>query len=128
MKISGLAKSSKGPRVAPLKRRVLEYVNSRPDEVFGYRDSDLTRELSIKPGALSFTLWSLTRDGLIGKTEVAGHVYFGSHKAIAELVRKAGGEADDPWARARRIRDRIYEREGYIDTLELLDAARNRAD
>ncbi|MDO8614481.1 MAG: hypothetical protein Q7T33_01935 [Dehalococcoidia bacterium] len=111
-----------------MKARVLDYIQERPEEVFTYRDADLVSALGLKPGALSFTLWSLERDGLIDKAQLNGHTYFGAHAAIAELRRQKGEQPQGPWELARQNLERIRARVGNIDTLELLDAVRGPWD
>lgn len=129
MKVGELAKRRGENRLSPLKRRVLEYLESRSGEVFSYRDEELTRALGVKRSALDFTLWALHRDGLIDKQEVDGKVYFGSHGAIGDLRSRLGiAQPQDPFARARAVRDRIAARTGAIDVIELLDAVRGPWD
>lgn len=118
----GRARSGKVRR-SPLKRLALEYLESHCDEVFGYRDAQMTADLGISSGALGFTLWALAREGAIEKLEVDGKVYFGAHEAIAKLRRKLSGEAD-PFERAYRNLVKIRERHGNIDVLGLLDQVR----
>lgn len=112
----------------PLRDRVLRYLNEHADEVFTYRDEQLVESLSVKPSGLSFTLWTLHRDGLIDKEEIDGKVFFGTRAAIAELRSQAGRPEDDPWERARRNMEAIRARAGNIDVLELLDEVRGPWD
>ncbi|MEX0800680.1 MAG: hypothetical protein WD379_05630 [Dehalococcoidia bacterium] len=116
-------------RMSPLKARVHRYLEDHPDEVFSYRDADIAKKLGVKISALSFTLWALHRENLIGRQEVDGKVYFGSNEAIRRLRERLGvAEPEDPFERARRIRDEIYRESGYIDSLELLDSVRGSWD
>src|SRR3990170_6544391 len=125
MKIAELASRRRRGGLSPLKARVLQYLQERSDEVFTYRDERSAKHLSIKISAFSFTLWALHRDGLIGRQEVDGKVYFGSLQAIANLRAKLGiEEPREPFERARANLERIRARVGNIDTLELLDAVR----
>jgi hypothetical protein len=55
---------------------------------------------------------------------VNGKVYFGSRAAGEELRRKLGKAREDPFAKARELRERIWKRTGNIDVIELLDAVR----
>jgi hypothetical protein len=120
-----LRHEGRGP-LSPLKAKVLRFLEEHPDEVFPYRDRQLAASLGIKVSALSFTLWTLHREGLIDKQEVNGRVCFGSRRAITELRNRLGLTKQDPWERARVNRDRIWARTGNIDVLELLDAVRGR--
>jgi len=125
MKVTELAKHHRGSTLSPLKAKVLRYLEEHGDEVFPYRDGRLARALGVKLSALNFTLWVLHRDGLIGKQEVNGKVYFGSLSAAAELRAKLGIEAPrDPFERARVNLEHIRSQVGNINTLELLDAVR----
>lgn len=112
----------------PLRDRVLRYLSEHNDEVFTYRDGQLIELLDVKPSALSFTLWTLHRDGMIDKEEIDGKVYFGSKAAIAELRGRAGKVEEDPWERTRRHREAIRARVGNINVLELLDEVRGPWD
>jgi hypothetical protein len=112
----------------PLRERVLRYLNEHSDEVFTYRDEQLTERLGAKASALSFTLWTLHKDGLIDREEIDGKVYFGSKAAIIELRQRTGKVEEDPWERVRMLRDRIWKRTGNIDVIELLDAVRGPWD
>lgn len=125
MKIAELASLRRRGGLSPLKARVLQYLEEHSDEVFPYRDERSAQLLSMKISAFSFTLWALHRDGLIGKQEVDGKVYFGSLKAVANLRAKLGmAESQEPFGRARANLERIRARVGNINTLELLDAVR----
>ena len=123
MKVAQLARHE-GRRITPLKSKVFRFLEEHPAEVFSYRDQQLAASLEMKLSALSFTLWTLHREGLIEKQEVDGRVYFGSRKAITDLRSRLGLTKQDPFERARANRDRIWARTGNIDVLELLDAVR----
>ena len=125
MKVAEVARRRRSG-LSPLKARVLEQLEAHADEVYGYRDEQLARGLGVKVSALSFTLWALHHDGLIDKEEVGGKVYFGSRAAIAELRKRLGQKEDDPFRRARLLREQIFRRTGNIDVIELLDAVRGR--
>lgn len=125
MKIAKLTSQRRRGGLSPLKARISQYLKEHSDEVFSYRDERVTEQLSIKISAFSFTLWALHRDGLIGKEEVDGKVYFGSFKAIADLRAKLGiAEPQEPFGRARANLERIRARVGNISTMDLLDAVR----
>jgi hypothetical protein len=125
MKIAKLTSQQRRGGLSPLKARIFQYLKEHSDEVFSYRDERVVEQLSIKISAFSFTLWALHRDGLIGKEEVDGKVYFGSLKAIADLRAKLGiAEPQEPFGRARANLERIRTRVGNINTMDLLDAVR----
>jgi hypothetical protein len=125
MKIAKLTSQRRRGGLSPLKARISQYLKEHSDEVFSYRDERVVEQLSIKISAFSFTLWALHRDGLIGKEEVDGKVYFGSLKAIADLRAKLGiAEPQEPFGRARANLERIRARVGNINTMDLLDAVR----
>jgi len=125
MKVTELAKRHRGSALSPLKAKALRYLEEHSGEVFPYRDERLAKALGVKLSALNFTLWALHRDGLIGKQEVDGKVYFGSLTATADLRAKLGVEAPrDPFERAKANLQRIRAQVGNINTLELLDAVR----
>lgn len=128
MKVADAARQAARRRISPLKARVLDYIQERPDEVYTYRDPDLIAALGIKPGALSFTLWSLERDGLIEKAEVNGQVFFGSPAAVAGLRQGPGVEPGDWLESVRTVRQQIWERTGKIDVIALLDEVRGPWD
>ena len=127
VKVSQLAKE-RDRALSPLKERVLRFLDAHPDEVFSYRDEQLWRELGVKASALSFTLWSLEREGLIEKQKVSGKMYFGTPAAVADVRRRLGLTKEDPLDRARALRDRIWARTGDIDVVELLDSVRGSWD
>ncbi len=125
MKIAKLTSQQRRGGLSPLKARIFQYLKEHSDEVFSYRDERVVEQLSIKISAFSFTLWALHRDGLIGKEEVDGKVYFGSLKAIADLRAKLGiTEPQEPFGRARANLERIRTMVGNINTMDLLDAVR----
>ncbi len=124
MRVADVSTRGSSRRLSPLKRRMLDYLDAHPDEVFPYRDDELARQLKGKVSAISFTLWALHRDGLIDREQVDGKVYFGSRPAIEALRRKLGTARVDPFERARELRERIWQRTGNIDVIELLDAVR----
>ena len=92
MRIADLKKDRAVSGSLSLKDRVLAYLQSHPEEVFSYRDSDLAREIGAKPSALGFTLWSLHQKGLIEKEAIDGKVYFGAPSAMQQL--RSGGRND----------------------------------
>ena len=128
MKVADLASRRQGRPLSPLKHKVLKYLETHPDEVFPYRDSELAAKLKVKVSALSFTLWALHRDGLVDREEVEDKVYFGSQQAVAQLQRKLGKVREDPFEKARELRERIWKRTGNIDVIELLDSVRGPWD
>ena len=74
MQITALLELAEKQKLPPLQVKALAYLEAHPDEVFGYRDEDLAKELGAKPSALGFTLWALKKRGLIEKEKVAGRV------------------------------------------------------
>ncbi len=84
-----------------LQRKLLEYMEEHPDEVFGYEHAD---ELGAKLGGVSgqtveWHLLSLDTKGLIAKAKLGRKPYFGSRWAINHLLlagitlRDANGKA-----------------------------------
>lgn len=128
MKVTELARRGPGSALSPLQARILEYLEAHGDEAFPYRDEQLTRSLGVKPSALGWTLWWLHQNGYIDREEVAGKVYFGSRRAIANLRRRLGLTKPDPFQRARANAERIRATTGNIDVVELLDAIRGPWD
>lgn len=125
MKIAKLVAQKRHTRLSPLKAKVLQHLEAHPHEVFPYRDPTLAKALEVKPSALSFTLWALHRDGLIGKETVEGRLYFGALKAIEELRRQLRpGARRVVSSRATALQKRIRARGGNIPVVELLDAVR----
>jgi hypothetical protein len=120
MKISSLATETKNPSA---EERVLAFLEEHPDEVFTYRDESAMRALDMKAPTLSFALWALVKKGRAGKQSAGGRTRIGSREAIRRLRRSLGQE-EDPLEAARRNREAIYRRVGYIDTLALLDEVR----
>jgi hypothetical protein len=125
MKIGEVIGLAQRKSLSPLQKAVLEYMEAHNDEVFGYRDEKLVRDVKSKASAIGFTLWALQKKGLIEKEKVGRKVFFGSHHAIAELRRRAGATAEGDWFEsARRNREAILRKHGYIDVLVLLDEVR----
>lgn len=124
MKIDSLLEPARPRDLPPLQRKVLDYLEARSDEVFSYRDETLVRTLKAKESAIGFTLWALNKQGLIGKQEVAGKVYFGSKKAIEALRASLGLPPDDGFERAGRNLERIRNEVGNINVRRLLDEVR----
>jgi hypothetical protein len=121
MKISA---ASKFARRTNVQDRLLDFLNSHPDEVYTYRDESIVKALGLKESTLSFALWALVEKGLADKEDVNGKTLIGSREAVARLrreVRREESDAlDEAWANLRRIRARV----GNIDTLALLDEVR----
>jgi hypothetical protein len=112
-------------KLPPLKAQVLRYLEQHPDEVFGYRDEQLARELGAKPSALGFTLWSLHERGLIEKETLDGKVYFGTSEAIAKL--RAERRRDEWGVLLDEIDEfsrRMFDKYGFIDLKDLLEETR----
>ena len=87
-----------------LQRKLLEYLEDHPDEVFGYEH---TAELAAKLGGVSgptveWHLLSLDTKGLIAKARLGRKPYFGSRWAINHLLlasislRDANGKGREP--------------------------------
>jgi hypothetical protein len=87
MRIADLARQERLATLSPLKRRVLQHLETHSDEVFPTRDEDLAKRLDVKPAALDWTLWWLAKNDYISKERV-GRVYFGSSKAVNDLRRQ----------------------------------------
>jgi hypothetical protein len=67
--------------------RTLEYLENHPDEVFRIRQcSEIAETLSAPQRTVEHALWSLNRDGLIGKAQLDGVIWYGSHTAIDALL------------------------------------------
>jgi hypothetical protein len=109
-----------------VKDRVLAYVTNHADEVFTYRDEELLRAVGSSRAGLGFALWSLHKDSAIERYEHEGRAFFGTPGAVSQMRERL--EQDDPWERARLLRQRIFERHGPINTLELLDEVRGPWD
>jgi hypothetical protein len=124
MKISAVVELSQRGKLPPMQKKALDYMDARPDEVFGYRDAGLIRVLGGNAAAAGFTLWSLHTKGLIDKEKSGGKVYFGSKAAIAELRKIQGLNATNPFQAARENRERIREESGEIDAQQILDDIR----
>ena len=92
MKISQIMTST-GPTedgLPPLQGMVLEELNRRPDEVFDSSDEGLLRIFPrLKRSSLSWSLYLLHKNGLIGKRKVRVNgrlvTVFGSHEAVNAL-------------------------------------------
>lgn len=72
----------------PLQRKLLEYLEANPDEVFGYEDAEeLAEKLGAAGGeAVQWHLLSLDGQGLIAKTKLGRKAYFGCRLAINHLT------------------------------------------
>lgn len=125
MKVDALVRLAQRERLPPLQRRVLAILEQREAEVFQYRDQDLSREVGGKPSSVGFSLWALHKRHLVDKQEVAGKVYFGSNKAIANLRSQLGIQTEDAFERATRNLERIRAKVGNIDAQALLDEVRD---
>ena len=124
MQVAALVEKVQIGKLSPLQRRILMHLDEHSDEVFDYRDAELTAAVRGKPSSVSFSLWTLHKKGFIEKENAGGKVYFGSKKAIAGLREKLGTPSQDLLKRARRNRERIRRYAGKIDTLALLDEVR----
>ena len=129
MQIATLIELVHKQKLPPLQRKVLKYLEEHTDEVFEYRDQQLTGEVGGKPSSIGFSLWALHKRGLIDKEVVAGKVYFGSIEAVRQLRSRLGTEKGDPFERAfanaNRIRERIG---GNLNSLEILDELRSASE
>jgi hypothetical protein len=101
VKINQVAKQQRLASLSPLKRKVLEYLESHNDEVYPLRDAQLRSALSVKESALDWTLWWLSSNRYIGK-EKLDRVYFGSLAAVEELRKQSAEQSGR--SRARRAR------------------------
>ena len=128
MKVADVARRTKGSALSPMKARVAAYLEEHSDEVYPYRDDRLAKALGVKQSALNFTLWALQRDGVIDKEKVGSKVFFGSRAAISDLRRQLGQDKHGPFERARANAQKIEQRAGRIDVVELLDAVRGAPD
>ena len=71
-----------------LQRKLLEYLEEHPDEVFGYEHAaELAAKLGATSGqAVQLHLLSLDSKGLIAKAKIGRKAYFGSRWAINHLM------------------------------------------
>ena len=71
-----------------LQRKLLEYLEEHPDEVFGYEHAaELAAKLgSVSGRAVESHLLSLDSKGLIAKAKLGRKAYFGSRWAINHLL------------------------------------------
>ena len=67
-------------------RRILEYVNEHPDEVFRANSGEIAEALGIPQSTVSHALWALDQNGLIRKAGLERGVWYGSHDAMEALV------------------------------------------
>ena len=87
-----------------LQRKILEYMEEHPDEVFSYEHTDeLAAKLGVDSGhSVEWHLISLDSKGLIAKAKLGRRAYFGSRWAINHLVlagitlRDANGKGREP--------------------------------
>jgi hypothetical protein len=122
--ITTVLADAKKKRLAPLQRRVLNYIEAHDGEVFAYRDNDLASALGIKPAALGFSLWALEKAGLISKESASGKVYFGSQISIRRLREGLGLRQPDAFERALANAEKIRARVGNLDNRAALDEIR----
>ena len=87
MKIKDVIQRQRKAALSPLKRKVLEHIEGRSNEVFSRNDPELLEALGEKPAAVHFTLWWLEANRYISKGK-ADRVYFGTRMAIQELQRQ----------------------------------------
>lgn len=92
MKISQISNQGSSSRegLPPLQGMILDEIRRRSDEVFVSDDEGLLQAFPrLKRSALSWSLWSLYRRGLLGKAKVRiggrQRVVFGSPEAIRQL-------------------------------------------
>ena len=99
MKIAQVVQDQRKANLSPLKRKVLDYLDEHDDEVFRYGDEILTDAMRpASPSAVNWTLWWLVKNDHASQMK-AGRVYFGSKKAVEELVRqieRSGHEVTRP--------------------------------
>ena len=71
-----------------LQRKLLQYLEEHPDEVFGYEHAtELAAKLGIASGrTVELHLLSLDSKGLIAKAKLGRKAYFGSRWAVNHLV------------------------------------------
>ena len=71
-----------------MQRKLLEYLEEHPDEVFGYEHAaELADKLGCESGqAIEWHLLSLDTKGLIAKAKLGRKAYFGSRWAINHLL------------------------------------------
>jgi hypothetical protein len=88
-KIEDLLKEKRFP---PLQRKVLDYLDAHPDEVFSNADAqELAKSIGYKDSinGIRFSFKALDDKNLISKERLGRRVYFGTEKAISKL-RKEG--------------------------------------
>ena len=73
-------------RLTPLQEAVLMALELRPREVFAYGEQELLDAVGRgSPSSIDWTLWYLSKHGLIDKQKAGRRVYFGSNEAVAQL-------------------------------------------
>ena len=125
MRIVALIENAQRERLPPLQQKVLKYLDEHVDDVFEYRDGQLTREVGGKPSSVGFSLWALHKRGLIDKETVSGKVYFGSREAIGKLRSGLGMTQREAFEDAVSNAEKIRERIGNVGSLEILDELRS---
>ena len=94
MKIDDLVASVAKGRTGTTRARVLAYLEEHPEEIFRIRRSDTIAEaLAVPKRTVEHVLWSLHRDGEIGRARLGKETWFGAHAAIDSLI------SDNPTAR-----------------------------
>ena len=79
----------------PLQRRLLDYLEANPGEVFCGADApELAKKLGGEhPASVEWAMWAMNRIGLLGSEHVGRHLYVGSHTAIKKLRAKKGPDS-----------------------------------
>ena len=73
-----------------LQRKVLDYLEAHPDEVFASRDDEVLAKAIGHPNAdaVGWASWALQKAGLLPRQKVRGRFYYGGKAAIANLRRR----------------------------------------
>ena len=75
--------------LSPLQRKIKDYLNNHPEEVFSYADvAELAKCIGHNnPNGVRMALWSLDKAGIVAKIKVPARkrTYFGSQQAINKV-------------------------------------------
>jgi hypothetical protein len=87
VKIDDLVASIRKGRTGTARARVLAYLQEHPEEIFRIRRSDTIADaLAVPKRTVEHVLWSLHRDGEIGRARLGKETWYGAHAAIELLI------------------------------------------